>query len=114
MLKKIVRVVLTIPIAIILITLSIANRDHVTLALNPFDPSDQMLAITAPFFVYIFLSLMIGMAIGSFLTWLSQGRHRKRARLEAAESHKWHVEADRQKAKADGLANQITTPLSQT
>lgn len=111
MLKKIIRVVITIPIAIVLIMLSIANRGEVTLALNPFKPTDLLLSVTAPFFVYIFVSLMLGMAIGSVVTWLSQGRHRKRARQEAAESHKWHVEADRQKAKADNLANKMINPV---
>lgn len=111
MLKKIIRIVIFIPIAIVLIVLSIANRQEVTLALNPFEPADPMLSITAPFFVYVFLSIMFGIAVGSFLTWLSQGRHRKRARDEAAESHKWHVEADRQKAKADDLANKMITPV---
>lgn len=111
MLKKIIRIVLFIPIAIILVVLSIANRQTIDLALNPFEPSDPILSVSAPFFVYLFVMLMIGMAIGSFMTWLSQGRHRKRARAEAAESHKWHVEADRQKAKADDLASKMITPV---
>lgn len=111
MLKKIIRVVITIPIAIILIALSIANRGEVTLALNPFEPSDRLLSVSAPFFVYLFATLIIGMAMGSVLTWFSQGRHRKRARFEAAESQKWHIEADRQKAKADGLANKMINPV---
>lgn len=107
MVKKIIRVVIFIPIAIVLILLSIANRQSVTLAFNPFDPRDQVLSVSAPFFVYLFIALMLGMIIGSMLTWFSQGKYRERARQTAAESQRWHSEADRQKAKADDLANRL-------
>ncbi len=112
MFKKIIRVVVFIPIALVLILLSIANRQSVTLALNPFEPTDALLAVSAPFFVFLFIALMIGMVLGSVITWFKQGKHRQRARVEAAESVKWHVEADRQKEKADNLANQMVTTNS--
>ena len=104
MLNRILRVVIFIPIAIVLILLSIANRQDVILALNPFEPQDQILSITAPFFVFIFVAIMVGIIIGSILTWFSQGRHRQKARQTEAESIKWHREADKQKAKAEDLA----------
>ena len=50
---------------------------------------------------------MVGMVIGSLVTWFGQGKYRDRARQTAAESRRWHTEADRQKAKADDLANQL-------
>lgn len=112
MFKKIIRVVVFIPIALVLILLSIANRQSVTLALNPFEPTDALLSVSAPFFVFLFIALMIGMVLGSVITWFKQGKHRQRARVEAAESVKWHVEADRQKEKADNLANQMVTTNS--
>ena len=80
------------------------NRQAVTLALNPFDPADSVLSITLPFFVFIFASLIIGMIIGSMATWFKQGKHRKRARVNANEAIKWHTEADREKAKAKQIA----------
>lgn len=109
MFKKIIRVVIFIPIAIVLILLSIANRQSATLALNPFEPTDQVLSISGPFFVFIFIALMLGMVLGSFITWFKQGKYRQKARAEAAESEKWHTEADRQKEKAESLATQVTT-----
>tara|TARA_R110002126_G_scaffold136226_1_gene280783 strand:- start:553 stop:888 length:336 start_codon:yes stop_codon:yes gene_type:complete len=107
MFKKIIRVVFFIPVAIILLFLSIANREPVSLALNPFDPADTFLSVSAPFFVFIFITLMIGMILGSVMTWFAQGKHRQRARQVSAESDKWHTEADRQKEKAENLANQM-------
>ncbi|WP_420406719.1 DUF1049 domain-containing protein [Hoeflea sp.] len=110
MVKRIIGLVVLIPLAIVLIMLSVANRTAVTLALNPFQPQDQVLSVTAPFFVFLFAALMLGMIIGSLATWFKQGKHRKRARKEASEAVKWHTEADRQKAKAKEIAAALPAP----
>lgn len=110
MLKKIVNLVVMIPLGIILIVLSVANRQTVTLALNPFRPDDQFLSVSAPFFVFLFAALILGLAIGSAVTWLSQGKYRKRARNEAREAEKWHAEADRHKSRVEQIAGQAQLP----
>jgi uncharacterized integral membrane protein len=112
MVKRIVALVILVPLAIVLVMLSVANRTAVTLALNPFQPQDQVLSVTAPFFVFLFAALMFGMIIGSLATWFKQGKHRKRARKEASEAVKWHTEADRQKAKAKEIASALPAPDS--
>lgn len=106
MLKKIVNLVVLVPIGIVLIVLSVANRQPVRMALNPFRPEDTLLSATAPFFVFLFLALILGMIIGAVATWVSQHKYRKRARVEATEAVKWHTEADKQKARAETLAAQ--------
>ncbi|SOC44218.1 hypothetical protein SAMN05892877_112112 [Rhizobium subbaraonis] len=106
MLKKIVNLVVLVPIGIILIVLSVANRQPVRMALNPFRPEDTLLSMTAPFFVFLFLSLILGMILGAVATWVSQHKYRKRARVEATEAVKWQTEADKQKARAETLAAQ--------
>lgn len=110
MYKRILTIVVLIPIAVVLIVLSVTNRQAVTLALNPFRPSDPVLSVTAPFFVYLFAALILGVIIGSSATWLSQGKHRKRARHEHRDAVKWHEEADRQKARAEEIVRQDTVP----
>lgn len=104
MIKRIVTLVILVPVAIVLILLSVANRQTVTLAFNPFEPSDPVLSQSAPLFVFLFAALMLGMIIGSLATWFNQGKHRNRARSKAQEAVKWQSEADRQKAKANELA----------
>lgn len=96
--KKIINLIILLPLAIILVILCVANRQAVTLALNPFRPEDVVLSFTAPFFVFLFLAVMFGMLLGSSATWFAQGKHRKRARIEAREAIRWHDEANRQKA----------------
>lgn len=98
MFKRIISLLILVPAAIVLIVLSVANRQPVTMAFNPFDTSDQMLSLTAPFFVFLFLALILGMVIGSVATWLKQGKYRTRARVQEREAVKWHSEADRLKA----------------
>jgi len=105
MLTRIAKFVIFLPVTIILIVLSVANRHLVTLALNPFRPEDSVLSLSLPFFVFLFIALMIGVLIGSTATWLAQGKHRKRAREEAHEARKWRDEADRQRQQL----TQVTT-----
>src|SRR5687767_9840666 len=91
-LKKILSLVIFVPLGIILIVLAVANRQMVTLALNPFRPEDSVLAVSAPFFLFLFLALLFGMLVGAAVTWWSQGRHRKQARVEAREAVRWQKE----------------------
>lgn len=106
MFKRILNILILVPVAIILIVLSVANRQSATLALNPFNPGDSVLSVSAPFFVFIFLALMLGMVLGSVATWFKQGKHRKNARSNEREAVKWHKEADKLKEEI--------TPASET
>jgi uncharacterized integral membrane protein len=74
--KRIVSLVIFVPLGIVLIVLAVANRQSVKLALNPFRPEDSLLSLT----------VLFGMALGSFVTWWSQGKHRRQARIEAREA----------------------------
>lgn len=104
MVKKVVSLVVFVPLAIVLIVLSVANRQAVTLALNPFKPDDALLSLTAPFFVFLFLALILGLLLGSAATWLAQGKYRKKARSESRQAVRWQAEADRHKGRAEQLA----------
>ncbi|MCV3767167.1 LapA family protein [Rhizobium sp. TRM95796] len=106
MIMRILKLVILIPVALVLILLSVANRHAATLALNPFEPADQALSLTLPFFIFLLIAVMIGVVIGSFATWYAQGRHRKRARDEAFEARKWREEADRQRGRVEDMTTQ--------
>lgn len=88
-LKKIVSLVIFVPLGIVLIVLAVANRQTVTLALNPFRPEDTVLSLQAPFFIFLLVAVLLGMAIGAIVTWWNEGKHRRRARMEAREAIKW-------------------------
>jgi hypothetical protein len=108
--KKIVNFVILLPLAIVLIALCIANRGAVTLALNPFRPADTMLSVTGPFFVFLFVALMLGIVLGGLGTWLTQSPYRKRARKEHYEAARWQIEADRQRERANEVVRNSGLP----
>lgn len=114
MFKKLVNIVVLVPVGVILIVLSVANRQSVTLALNPFRPEDSVLSVSAPFFVFLFLAVVVGLILGAAATWFSQGKHRRRARTEANEAVKWHREAEKQRSQAEKLATQATLAAPQS
>jgi uncharacterized protein YlxW (UPF0749 family) len=70
----------------------VANRHAVTVSLDPFGGDAPSLSATVPLFVLILLLLVIGVFMGSFSTWLSQGRWRNRARRLEAELRETRAE----------------------
>ena len=113
MLKKLINIVILVPLGVLLIVLSVANRQTVTLALNPFNTADSVLSVSAPFFVFLFLAVVLGLVLGAAATWLAQGKYRRRARNEANEALKWHREAEKQRSQAEKLAAQTSLPSPQ-
>jgi uncharacterized integral membrane protein len=100
-LKRILTVLIAFPAAAVMVTLAIANRHSVTLALDPFNPQAPVISLSLPFYAYIFAALIIGVMLGGFATWTSQGRYRRQARKEAAEARRWQAEADRLSRERD-------------
>ncbi|KRB58774.1 hypothetical protein ASE04_03485 [Rhizobium sp. Root708] len=107
MTKKIINLLILLPLGIILVIFCVANRQSVSLAFNPFRPEDQVLSLSAPLFVFLFIALIIGMFVGAAATWLGQGKHRKRARNEAKEAVRWQTEAGHHKSRAEEIAGQL-------
>jgi uncharacterized integral membrane protein len=107
MAKKIVNLLILLPLGVILIIFCVANRQAVTLALNPFRPDDRVLSLNAPLFVLLFAALIVGMVVGAAVTWVSQGKHRRRARVQSREAVRWQTEADKHRSRAEQMAGQL-------
>lgn len=95
MLKRVVRLLLAIPAALLLITLAVSNRHGVRMVLDPFRPEQPALAIELPFYVYIFAALVAGVMLGGAAAWMGQSHWRKTARNRAQDAMRWRAEADR-------------------
>ncbi len=78
MLRKIVATLILLPLAIIMIAFAVANRQIVTVSLDPFGGSNSGLAL--PLFALIILLLIIGVLIGGLAAWVRQGKWRSAAR----------------------------------
>ncbi len=110
MLTKLLKIIILVPVVIMLVVMSVANRHVVSLSFNPFQPEDTTLSLSGPFFLFLFAALILGMFIGSISTWVSQGKHRKKARDEAFEAIKWQREAGKHKTRADQVVAQALLP----
>ena len=101
MLRRVVWIAIGAPIAILLVTLALANRHGVRLVLDPFRPDNPVISLVLPFYVYLIGALLIGVVLGGIATWMSQARWRRSARQRGAEAYRWHAEADRLNRERD-------------
>ena len=53
MLRRVVWIAIGAPIAILLVTLALANRHGVRLVLDPFRPDNPVISLVLPFYVYL-------------------------------------------------------------
>lgn len=78
--KRAFSVLIGIPFVIIVLVLSVANRDAVTFSIDPFTEGDGALSVTAPLFVFLFASAFVGLIVGWIVGWSGQARWRREAR----------------------------------
>ena len=104
MLRRLVTVLIIVPLGIVIIALAVANRQPVSLNLPVDFAGEPIVLFSVPFFVMAFVLVLIGMVIGSCATWFSQGKHRKRARENKVEATRMGFEAQKQKERAETLA----------
>ncbi len=104
MLRRIFNVLILIPLAIVLIALTVANRAPVPLSIDVFHPGNPALTYTAPLFVWLFAAAAIGVIAGGFGAWLAQGRHRDLERTYKREADKLRTEVEQTKRKAGQTA----------
>ncbi|MBO6813578.1 MAG: LapA family protein [Rhizobiaceae bacterium] len=109
--RKFSNLVILLPIAIILVLLSVANRQSVTLSLDPTSLETPAISISLPFFVFLFLAIIAGMLLGSTLTWISQGKHRKALREKSFETTQLKQEKERLDEQVNDKREEIAPGL---
>jgi uncharacterized integral membrane protein len=100
MTNRLLTLLIALPVAVVLIVLSVANRGAVSVTLDPFNPGNPALTYTAPLFLWVLGALLAGIIIGGLLIWFTQGRHRKLARKRKAEADALLTRAKQAEAKA--------------
>ncbi|MAC79769.1 MAG: DUF1049 domain-containing protein [Rhodobacteraceae bacterium] len=89
-------------LAIVLVSMSLANREPLTLALYPDPVADFMgwnIVVTLPVFVVILASIGVGLLVGFFWEWMREHRHRRAASTSSREARKLEREVKRLKAE---------------
>jgi uncharacterized integral membrane protein len=86
MINRLSIVLVVLPVAIILIALSVANRAPATFSYDPFASGNAGLSVTVPLFVLLFGAFIAGVLIGGMATWFGQRKYRKAVRRSEAEA----------------------------
>ncbi len=92
--RKFVNLLILLPLAIVLIFLSVANRQEVRFSVDPLNTVEPALSFTLPFFVFLFGALLIGMVVGGLVTWWSQGKYRKELRVSRNEAARYRRQSE--------------------
>lgn len=100
--SKILWVIVGIPLGIVLVALGVANREPVTIALDPFRPSDPAVALHPPLFLAFFAVLAAGVLLGGIAVWLSH--HKVRSALSKSQAELARVRRERDQLVADRAA----------
>jgi hypothetical protein len=99
-LRRILRWIIGLPIAILVIAFAVANRQWTRLSLDPFSPTSPVLSIDMPLWVLFIFGVFIGIIVGWMGCWFAQGKHRKLARERAREISRLHSEIQTAKQPA--------------
>jgi uncharacterized integral membrane protein len=85
MIRRTVTALVLILVALVLIAFAVANRQVVTVSLDPFDQANPALVLTQPMYLFAFGLVIAGVVLGGCAAWLRQSRWRARARRAEAE-----------------------------
>ncbi|HEU5016662.1 MAG TPA: LapA family protein [Pseudolabrys sp.] len=94
MFRKIVTLIIVVPLAVIIIAFAVANRQTVTVSFDPFSATSPAYAASLPLFVLIFVLVILGVIIGGAAAWLRQGKWRRLARRLDADVRALHGELE--------------------
>jgi uncharacterized integral membrane protein len=114
-LRRFLWIVVGLPVAIVLVSIAVANRGPVRLILDPFRPEAPFWSMQAPLYAYLLGALTLGVLLGGFATWTTQSRWRRTARMKSQDAMRWQAEADRLARERDSsIESQKRLALSNT
>ena len=73
LIRKIIAAVILVPLAVIIIAFAVANRQIVTVSLDPFSAEHPAASLTLPLFALVLVLLIIGVLVGGVAAWLRDG-----------------------------------------
>jgi hypothetical protein len=100
MIRKLVTALVSIALALVLISFAVANRQIVTLSFDPFDQANPALVISRPLYQLIFALVLAGVLLGGCAAWLGQGKWRARARRAEAQLGRLRAQSSAQSGAA--------------
>jgi len=93
MISKILSFIILVPLAILLVVFCVANREAISVSLDPIGTLPQ-LAFQAPLFVLLIGSLIAGLLLGGLGTWMTQSHYRAKSARRRREVENLRHEVD--------------------
>src|SRR5215470_7989983 len=94
MIRRIVTALILLPLAIVVISFAVANRQSVVVSFDPFDQAHPAFTRALPLYL-----LMLMLLIGGVAAWLRQGKWRRAARHADAQARELRAEVDHLKRR---------------
>jgi uncharacterized integral membrane protein len=110
LIRKIIAAIILVPLAVIIIAFAVANRQVVTVSLDPFSAEHPAASLTLPLFALVIVLLVIGVLIGGIAAWLRQSKWRRTARRLQREIADLQLEMQALKRTAGIPASSVNTP----
>lgn len=101
MIKKIAWALVAVPVALLVIAFSVANRHLVIFSYDPLGGADPALQVRLPLFLLLLAALLLGILAGGLAAWWRQGKWRRTARESAHLAARRQREADELRARLD-------------
>lgn len=86
MIIRIVRLFVLALVTVAFVLFALANRQVVTVSVDPFGSDPPALALTAPLFIIILLTLITGVIVGGVAVWFGQRKWRRATRRYQADA----------------------------
>ena len=99
MIRRIVAALILLPLAIVVISVAVANRQSVVVSFDPFDQAHPALTRALPLYLLMLMLLIGGVVVGGIAAWLRQGKWRRAARRADAQARELRAEVDRLKRR---------------
>jgi uncharacterized integral membrane protein len=84
--RKFLRALIFIPLALMFTVFAVANRHFVTVSFDPFNSADPSISVSLPLFLLIIVVAILGVLAGGSATWFGQRRWRRAARQHEADA----------------------------
>ncbi|MBV8110346.1 MAG: DUF1049 domain-containing protein [Hyphomicrobiales bacterium] len=99
MIRRVVTALILLPLAIVVISVAVANRHSVVVSFDPFDQAHPALTRALPLYLLMLMLLIGGVVVGGIAAWLRQGKWRRAARRADAQTRELRAEVDRLKRR---------------
>ena len=110
--RKIIAAIILVPLAVVIVAFAVANRQIVTVSLDPFSAEHPAASLTLPLFALVIVLLVLGVLIGGIAAWLRQSKWRRTARRLEREIADLHIEIEALKRTAGVSTTSVNAPAA--